>query len=157
MLDAQFKRLEAKIRKSVVAVAVDVAQNAVLSVSMPVTEAQTMSPFGSPVDTGFYQKSHTVSLNQADNRTGLNEDHNSELADITRAMNLGDSIIIANAVEYAEKLDRRPSPLRKTRGKMYENAAKLAIQITNSEKEEIGRAIARAFAPVRIHKIEVKL
>lgn len=157
MLDDQFKRLEEKIRKTVVTVAVDVAQNASMSVKMPVTERGAMSPFGSPVDTGLYQKSHNISLNTPESKMGADEDEVTELSNASKSMKLGDTIIITNAVPYAKDLNLAPSPLRKTRGGMYLNAARAAVQFTKSDLPEICKAVGARFAPARTHKIEVKL
>jgi hypothetical protein len=158
MLDDQFKRLEEKIRKSVVAVASETAAIAHDNITAPIGGAGALSPIGSPIWTGLYQANNNVGLNAADTTLRAAGAGRVNVREAVKPMKLGDSVILSNNLSYAKKLDREPSPLEKTEGKMYWTSLRMAMyDMRTYRTREVCKDVDAKSPAARTHKIEVNL
>lgn len=157
-LDAQFAALETKLNDCVKAVALKTASLSHELVSRPITEPETLAEFGSPVDTGFYQKNNNFAVGRPDNAVTSKGIDDSDIESLGKRMVVGDTLYLTNSVRYAGYLDINPSPLEKTKGGMYYTSARYAVaNMNNFFKQQTCQQTASKFRPVKPFVVKVGL
>ncbi len=151
-LERQFAALEKRLTDSVKQIAVAATTEMEWSVTKRVTERGAFSAFGSPVDTGFYAKNHNVAFGTPDRSVSAKDIGSEDVSGILREMKLGQPIFITNSVSYARALQDAPSPLEKTSGDMYLNAAEFAVASMNNygKKEAVASVKKTPARPVKM-------
>lgn len=157
-LDRQFKQLFAKIEDSIKEVVIDTGESVMWSVTKRIRDKEAMSAIGSPVDTGLYSENHNIAVGAPDPSIASKNMDEQDVRPAVKNMKLGQSLYISNNLSYAERLQELPSPLEKTSGDMYQNAADYTVaSMVNYGKRNACKNVAMKFSPAKTHKIEVKL
>ena len=84
--------------------------------------------FGSPVWTGRYHASHTISINNIDKSTKGEGIYSSQLpisnaASLESRFNIGDTVYIANSLDYADDIENKGASPFKTPDGVYRVSA----------------------------------
>lgn len=157
-LDKQFARIEDKLKGAVEEIALEVIGYANWQIHKPITEEGAMSSIGSPVDTGDYIGSHSVSVGSATGGAIALDDMDAVTGQLRgQGFTLGKSAVLFNPLSYARDLENKPSPLRKTSGEIYENAALNAVQNVKEQGQTLINRYVQKYNIATPEKIEAKI